>query len=103
MEGRQEGWCDSGAENRMCCACEQADLGKAGAAGGPVGAEGTCRALEKCRCQKTRCSGNGPQGSWAHRFMGSGCEMKGKHQKHPQQSGKLVTQPKDCLANWPAY
>ena len=69
MEGRQEGWCDSGAENRMCCACEQADLGKAGASGGPVGAEGMCRALEKRRCQKkhgaqeTALGGAGPPGS----------------------------------------
>lgn len=61
----------------MCSVCEQADLGKAGAAGGPVDAEGTCGALEKCRCQKTWCSGDGPWWSWAHRFMGSGCEMKG--------------------------
>ena len=58
------------------------------------------RALtEHWRSVGVRKQGNGPRWSWADRLMGPGCEMKGRHQKHPQQSGKLVTQPKDCLAN----
>lgn len=49
--------------------CEQADLGKAGVAGGAVGAEGTHGALEKCRRRKhgaweMALGGAGPTGSW---------------------------------------
>lgn len=45
-------------------------------------------------------SGNRTQQSCADRVTGSGCEAKGKHQKHPQQSSKLAIGRKDHLANW---